>query len=106
MEFSRREYWSGMLFPSSVDLPNPGIKTALWADSLLSEPPEKPQWREMGAQAPPQMMGGVSLDSTMALSGGAGAVSPPGPSAPLGVPHLILHWREDQCENVHCSFLN
>ena len=48
-----------MLFPSSVDLPNPGIKTALWADSLLSEPPEKPQWRETGAQAPPpQMMGG------------------------------------------------
>ena len=26
MEFSRKEYWSGYLFPSPEDLPNPGIK--------------------------------------------------------------------------------
>ena len=26
MEFSRQEYWSGLLFPSQGDLPNPGIK--------------------------------------------------------------------------------
>ena len=26
MEFSRQEYWSGLLFPSPGDLPNPGIK--------------------------------------------------------------------------------
>ena len=26
MEFSRQEYWSGKLFPSPGDLPNPGIK--------------------------------------------------------------------------------
>ena len=26
MEFSRQEYWSGFLFPSSEDLPDPGIK--------------------------------------------------------------------------------
>ena len=26
MEFSRPEYWSGLLFPSPVDLPDPGIK--------------------------------------------------------------------------------
>ena len=25
MEFSRQEYWSGLLFLSPVDLPNPGI---------------------------------------------------------------------------------
>ena len=25
-EFSRQEYWSGLPFPSPVDLPNPGIK--------------------------------------------------------------------------------
>ena len=41
MEFSRQEYWSGLLFPSPGDLPDPGIKPrspALQADSLLSEP--------------------------------------------------------------------
>ena len=26
MEFSRQEYWSGLLFPPPGDLPNPGIK--------------------------------------------------------------------------------
>ena len=44
MEFSRQEYWSGLLFPSPRDLPDPEIKPrspALQADSLLSEPPEK-----------------------------------------------------------------
>ena len=45
MEFSRQEYWNGLLFPSPWDLPNPGIKPgspALQADTLLSEPPGKP----------------------------------------------------------------
>ena len=45
MGFSQQEYWSGLLCPSLGDLPNPGIKPwslALWADSLLSEPPGKP----------------------------------------------------------------
>ena len=45
MEFSRSEYWSGQLFPSPGDLPNPGIEPrspTLQADSLLSEPPEEP----------------------------------------------------------------
>ena len=40
MEFSRQEYWSGLLFPSPEDLPDPGIKPeypALQADSLSSE---------------------------------------------------------------------
>ena len=44
MEFSRQEYWSGLPFPSPEDLPDPRIKPgspALWADSLLSEPPGK-----------------------------------------------------------------
>ena len=43
MEFSRQEYWSGLPFPSSGDLPNPGIKprSALQADSLPSKLPEK-----------------------------------------------------------------
>ena len=45
MEFSRQEYWSGLPFPSLGDLPNLGIELgslALQADSLPSEPPEKP----------------------------------------------------------------
>ena len=29
MEFSRQEYWSGLLFPSPEDLPNPGIEPGL-----------------------------------------------------------------------------
>ena len=46
MEFSRQEYWNGLLFPSPGDLPDPGIKPrspALQAeDALPSEPPGKP----------------------------------------------------------------
>ena len=36
MEFSRQEYWSGLIFLSPGDLPNPGIKPrspALQADA-------------------------------------------------------------------------
>ena len=29
MEFSRQEYWSGLPFPTSEDLPNPGIAPRL-----------------------------------------------------------------------------
>ena len=42
MEFSRREYWSGLPFPSPGDLPDPGIEPrspVLQADSLPSEIP-------------------------------------------------------------------
>ena len=45
MEFSRQEYWSGLPFPLPGDLPDPSVKLgspALQADSLLSEPPGKP----------------------------------------------------------------
>ena len=45
MECSRPEYWSGLPFPSSGDLPNPGIEPRspdLLVDSLPSEPPGKP----------------------------------------------------------------
>ena len=50
MEFSRQEYWSGLPFPSAVDLPNPGIKPrspTLWADDLPSEPPGNPYMERM-----------------------------------------------------------
>ena len=49
MEFSRQEYWSGLPFPFSGDLPDPGIEPrspALQADSLLSEPPEESMRQE------------------------------------------------------------
>ena len=43
MGFPRQEPWSGLPFPSPVDLPNPGIEPgspAMQADSLPSEPQE------------------------------------------------------------------
>ena len=46
MEFSRQEYWSGLLFLPPGDLPDPGIRpgsAALQADSLPSELPGKPE---------------------------------------------------------------
>ena len=45
MGFSRQDYWSGLPFPTPGDLPDPGIESGsptLQADSLLSEPQEKP----------------------------------------------------------------
>ena len=44
MGFSRQYYWSGLPFPSPVDLPHPGMEPrspALQTDTLLSEPPGK-----------------------------------------------------------------
>ena len=52
MEFSRPEYWSGQLFPSPGDFPNPGIETrppALQADLLSTEPPGKPKNTGVGS---------------------------------------------------------
>ena len=46
IEFSRQEHWSGLPRPPPGDLPNPGNEPRspeLQADSLLSEPPGKPQ---------------------------------------------------------------
>ena len=45
MGFPRQEFWSGLPFPSSWILPDPGIKPvspALQADSFTTEPPRKP----------------------------------------------------------------
>ena len=46
MNYSRKEYCSGLPFPSPGNFPDPGIdpnSPRLWADSSLSEPPEKPK---------------------------------------------------------------
>ena len=48
VEFLKQEDWSGLPFPSSGDLPDPGIKHASLASPALAggfittEPPEKP----------------------------------------------------------------
>ena len=47
MGFSRKEYWSGLPFPSPGDLPHPGIKTVSLASPALAvrlvlPPPGKP----------------------------------------------------------------
>ena len=34
MEFSRQEYWSGLLFPSPGDLPNPRDQTGIMSPAL------------------------------------------------------------------------
>ena len=50
MGLSRQEYWSGLPFPCSGDLPDPGIKPrspALQADALTSEPPGKHHWKAL-----------------------------------------------------------
>ena len=52
MEFSRREYWSGLLFPAPGDVPDPRIKPrfpTLQADSLPAEPPGKPKNTGVGS---------------------------------------------------------
>ena len=46
MGLSRQEYWSRLPCPPPGDLPDPGVEPrspTLQADSLLAEPPEKPQ---------------------------------------------------------------
>ena len=56
MGFSRQDYWNGLPFPSSEDLPNPGIEprsSALQADCLLSELRGSPQETETQQKRPP-----------------------------------------------------
>ena len=46
MGFSRQEYWSGLPFPTSGPLPDPGIEPASPAFAgafFTAEPPEKPK---------------------------------------------------------------
>ena len=48
MEFSRQEYWNGLLFPTPGDIPDPGIEPtslaslALAGRFLTTKPPGKP----------------------------------------------------------------
>ena len=48
MRFPRQEYWSGLPFPSPVNLPNLGIKlmySALASEFFTTEPLRKPPFR-------------------------------------------------------------
>ena len=57
MEFSRQEYWSGLPFPSSEDLPQPGIEPmspTLQTVSLSSEWLGKPKHVEKGDEETPK----------------------------------------------------
>ena len=50
MGFSRKEYWSGLSFPSPWDLPDPGIEPrspTLQADALTFEAPGKPSFENI-----------------------------------------------------------
>ena len=52
MEFSRPEYWNEYPFPSSGDLPNPGIEPwspTLQMDYLPAEPQGKPKNTGVGS---------------------------------------------------------
>ena len=63
MEFSRQQYWSGLLFPSTGDLPNPGIKPrspTLQENSLMTEPPGKPKNTEYWSRQPIPSPGDLS----------------------------------------------
>ena len=74
MGFSRQEYWSGLLFPSPEDLPDPGIEPrspALQANSLPTELWGKP-WCEMLGWMKPKLEsrlpGKISVISDMQMT--------------------------------------
>ena len=57
--FPRQEYCHELPFPSSGDLPNPGIKPrspVLQADSLPTEPPGKPIFEIVSSKSCPNLV--------------------------------------------------
>ena len=58
MGFSRQEYWNGLPFPPSGDLPNPGIKPmssvslALAGEFFTTEPPGKTFYKSLNFDVP------------------------------------------------------
>ena len=70
IEFSRQEYWSGLLFPSARDLPDPGIEAgspSLQVDSLPSGFPDSSVGKESACS-----MGDPSLIPGLGRSTGEG----------------------------------
>ena len=75
MEFLRQEYWSGLLFPSPGDLPDPGTEPtspALAGGFFTTEPPEKPYFKVCVESLRPSPISRVWL----CLAPGALTVSP------------------------------
>ena len=94
MGFSRQEYWNGLPLPSPGHLPNPGIKPlspALQANSLLSQPPGKPDTYTAAAAA-------KSLESCPTLCDPIDGSSPGSP-----VPGIL---QARTLERVAISFSN
>ena len=86
MGFSRQEYWSGLPFPSSGNLPNPGIKPGsptLQTDSLPSEPVSIHQLCT-GKPAPPVSLCSPHARPCLCSSGGAWTTSLPSRSLAQG----------------------
>ena len=53
IEFPKQEYWSGLSFPSSGDLPDPGIEHVSSAETgrfFTLEPPGKPVFKSHGKE--------------------------------------------------------
>ena len=61
MRFPGQEYWSGLPYPPSGDIPNPEIKPrspTVQVDSLPAEPPGKPKNTGVGSLS---LLQGISL---------------------------------------------
>ena len=120
IEFSRQEYRSGLPFPSPGDLPHPGIEPsspALWADSLLSEPPGKPSERPFVVV---QTLSHVPLcdpvdHSTPELKASMSFITPGirSDSCPLsqwqGLKHtekrVVCYLHSSKCKEVQCNLI-
>ena len=79
MDFSRREYWSGLPFPSLGDLPKPGIELrspSLQADSLHTEPPGKPFSSVVGVSCSDPVAGGPQDSGRLLLVCSVGVLRP------------------------------
>ena len=97
MGFFRKEYWSGLPFPSPGNLPDPGIKRrspALQADTLPSEPPGKPSG--------PQRSMTIVIKSTEAWPRGATPCPRPGVVAKRSNP-TSKEWQLHRCRRAERS---
>ena len=98
---SRQEYWSGLPFPSPVNLPHPGIEPgspALSADALPSEPPGKSVMKIMVTSLK------RSHECTAALSAPNPAAGHRWPMPPRVLPDTHRQvW--DSLQWAHCYFI-
>ena len=99
MGFPRQEYWSWLPFSSPGHLPDPGIEPgspALQVDSLLSEPPGKPDFNQETANLSRQR-GNGSFVQTHTLHAGAGRLCCLEQEVSTCCAHRSLLLREESC---------